>query len=164
VSPADIHDEFLNRARFHYEYLVRGRHPDEIANDSDEMRAVRGDILGLGENDHYGRPYAWHQQIAKRNYLEAWQEVDAPVLVIFSEFDQFETRHGHALIANTVNRLRPGTARFVERPGIGHSDDRYATIEDAYAFEDGEPAWEGAARAMLDWLEEIVASGGAKIE
>jgi hypothetical protein len=27
---------------------------------------------------------------------------------------------------------RPGSATFVERPNIGHSDNRYATIEDAY--------------------------------
>jgi hypothetical protein len=76
------------------------------------------------------------------------------VLVIFNEFDQFEARHGHELIAATVNRLRPGTATYVERPNIGHSDNRYATIEDAYAFRDGAPAWREAARIMTNWLRE----------
>ncbi len=91
-------------------------------------------------------------QAAKQNFLGAWAEVDAPVLVIFNAFDQFEMPHGHKLIADTVNRLRPGSATYIERPGIGHSDDRYATIEDAYAFRDGTPAWREAADIMLNWL------------
>jgi hypothetical protein len=53
-----------------------------------------------------------------------------------------------------VNRLRPGTATFVERANIGHSDNRYATIDDAYAWRDGEPAWQESARIMIDWLRD----------
>ena len=152
VAPAEIHDELLRRAKFQYEYLVEGRHPDDVANDSAPMARVRSDVLGMGETDHYGRPFAWHQQAAKRNFLAAWAELEAPVLVIFNAFDQFETRHGHALIADTVNRLRPGTATFVERAGIGHSDNRYETIEAAYTREVGTPAWQEAATIMLEWL------------
>jgi pimeloyl-ACP methyl ester carboxylesterase len=154
VAPATIHDEFLLRARFQYEYLVAGGHPDDIAKDSPAMARIRGDVLGLGESDQYGRPYAWHQQAAKHNFLAAWAEIDAPVLVIFNEFDQYEGRHGHKLIADTVNRLRPGTATFVERPYIGHSDNHFATFEAAYAGRDGTPAWEDAAEIMTRWLRE----------
>ena len=155
VAPADIHDEMLKRAGFQYEYLVNGRHPDDVAKDGPDMNRIRGDILGMGDSDQYGRPYAWHQQAAKHNFLAAWAELRAPVLVIFNAFDQFETRHGHQLIVDTVNRLRPDTATYVERPNIGHSDNRYATIEDAYAFRDGTPAWQDAAGIMLTWLRSL---------
>lgn len=158
VLPAARHREFLDRARFHYEYLVNRRHPDAVAGDSDAMARVRNDILGMSATDHYGRPFAWHQQLAAKNFLAAWAGIAAPVLVIFNEFDQFESRHGHALIADTVNRLRPGTATFVERAGIGHSDNRYPNVESAYAFEDGEPDWRGSVDIMLGWLEERVAA------
>lgn len=158
VQPADIHDQLLRRVRFHYDYLVAGRHPDAIAGDNAAMGEIRNDILGLGESDHYGRPFAWHQQIAQRNFLAAWQEVEAPVLVIFNEFDQFETRHGHALIADVVNRFRPGTARLVVRSGVGHSDNAYPTIVDAYAFENGTAAWEDAAQIMTEWLTGLEAA------
>ncbi|MEO1245423.1 MAG: alpha/beta hydrolase [Pseudomonadota bacterium] len=154
-SPTERHEQFLLRNRFHYEYLVNGRHPDEIASDGDDMRQVRGDILGLAENDHYGRPFAWHQQLARRNFLEAWAAVNAPVLVIFNEYDQFEARHGHRLIVDTVNRLRPGSATYVERQGIGHSNRRYRDIESAYAFADGVPENRETANIMLDWLDGI---------
>jgi pimeloyl-ACP methyl ester carboxylesterase len=154
VAPADIHDEMLLRAKFHYEYLIADRHPDDVAKDSPAMARIRNDILGMSEADHYGRPFTWHQQAAKHNFLAAWARVDAPVLVIFNAFDQFEARHGHKLIADMVNRLRPGTATFVERPNIGHSDNRFATIEDAYTRRDGTPAWQEAAEIMTSWLRE----------
>ena len=154
VAPADIHDEMLRRARFHFEYLTRKRHPDDVASDSSEMAEVRQDILGMGDADHYGRPFAWHQQAAAHNFLAAWAELDATVLVIFNAFDQFETRHGHRLIADTVNRQRPGTATFVERPNVGHSGNRYATIEDAYAWRGGTKAWQEEAEIIVDWLRE----------
>lgn len=155
VTPDEIHEQMLARARFHFEYLVARRHPDEVANDDPRMAAVRADVLGLGANDHYGRPFAWHQQAAGRNFLAAWAAIDAPVLVIFNEYDQFEGRHGHKLIADTVNRLRAGTARYLERPRIGHSDNEYASIEAAYTRRGGTPAWQGAAEIMLNWLAEI---------
>lgn len=154
VAPGDIHNEFLLRAKFQFEYLVNGRHPDDIARDSADMARIRNNILGMGETDQYGRPYAWHQQAARHDFLDAWAQLDAPMLVTFNKFDQFETRHGHKLIVDIVNRLRPGTATFVERDNIGHSDNRYATIEDAYAFKDGTPAWQGAAEIMTRWLRE----------
>jgi pimeloyl-ACP methyl ester carboxylesterase len=155
VAPADIHDELLARAKFQYEYLVEGRHPDEVAKDGPDMAKIRNDVRGLDESDQYGRPFAWHQQAARRNFLAAWAKVDAPVLVIFNEFDQFETPHGHKLIADTVNRLRPGSATYIERPNIGHSDNRYATIEEAYADRDGTAAWQEAARIMTDWIRAL---------
>ncbi|MGI9232057.1 MAG: alpha/beta fold hydrolase [Woeseiaceae bacterium] len=154
VAPADIQDEMLLRARFHYEYLVEGRHPDDIAKDGPDMSRIRNDILGMGEKDHYGRPFAWHQQAAGHNFLAAWAQLDAPVLVIFNAFDQFEARHGHKLITDMVSRLRPGSATFVERPNIGHSDNRFATIEDAYAWRNGTPAWQESAEVMASWLRE----------
>ncbi len=155
VDPADIHDELLQRVKFQYEYLVEGRHPDEVAKDSDEMARIRNDILGMGETDHYGRPFAWHQQAASHNFLAAWARVDAPALVVFNAFDQFEARHGHKLIADTVNRLRPGTATYVERPNIGHSDNRFSSIDEAYTRRGGTPAWQEAAEIMTNWLREL---------
>ena len=154
VEPADIHDDMRHRAKFQYEYLVEGRHPDDVAKDSPDMARIRNDILGMSASDHYGRPFAWHQQAAMHNFLAAWAQLDAPVLVIFNAFDQFESRHGHWLIAEMVNRLRPGTATFVERPNIGHSDNRYATIDDAYAWRAGAPAWRESARIMTEWLRD----------
>ncbi len=145
----------IRRAKFHYEYLINDRDPDEIAAENDDMAAARGGIRGMQDGAHYGRPYAWHQQAAKRNFLAAWSALDASVLVIYNGFYQFEAQFGHQVITDMVNRLRPGTARFVMQENIGHSNDRFATVEDAYVWRDGEPACEQTAQVILDWLEQL---------
>jgi len=133
VQPHEIHDQMMRRIHFLHEYLILGRSPDAIARDSAEMAAVRADIRGLGAGEQYGRPYAWHQQAAKRNFLAAWAALRARVLVVFGEFDQFETAHGHALIVKMVNRLRPGSARYVEIANADHDLVSHPTAEAAYA-------------------------------
>lgn len=155
VTPEDIHDEMIARAKFHYEYLVKDRHPDDIAEDNAAMAAVRADILGMGETDHYGRPFAWHQQAAKKNFLAAWAAIDAPILVIFNAFDQFEAQYGADVIVNTVNQLRPGTATLAVQDKLGHNNMRYDDIVKAYAGEGGEPAWEQTTDVVLTWLRDI---------
>ena len=155
VAPQDIHDEMNRRIKFHYEYLINDRRPDDIAADDEDMALARAGIRGMEDGAHYGRPYAWHQQAAKKNFLAAWAELDAPVLVIYNEFDQFEGQYGHQVIADMVNRLRPGTATFVVQENVGHSNSRFATVEDAYVWRDGEPAWEQTADAILGWLNSL---------
>jgi len=153
VSRDQIHDEVNARAQFHVEYLIKGRHPDEVAADSPGMAAVRSDIRGLEDDNHYGRPFAWHQQAAHRDFLAAWSRLDANVLVIFNEFDQFETKRGHKLIADTVNRLRPGSADFVVQKGLGHSSWRFSTIEEAYAYEAGVSETATTGVVLVDWFK-----------
>jgi hypothetical protein len=149
-----LHEEMRNRARFHVEYLIKGRHPDEVASDDSAMARVRADVFGLSERDHYGRPFSWHQQAAQRDFLGAWAALDASVLVIFNEFEQFETRHGHQLIVDTVERLRPGTATLVVQPGLGHNHFEYSSIEAAYTMEGGVSRWRRTADHLVAWLRQ----------
>lgn len=153
VKPADIHDQMVKRVDFLHAYLIRGRSPDDIARDSAEMAAIRADVRGLGRGEHYGRPYAWHQQAARRNFLAAWAALKARVLVVFGEFDQFETAHGHQLIATMVNRLRPGTARYVFVKGADHDLAVFKSAEDAYADAPGSVAND---KAMFDAMSGLV--------
>jgi hypothetical protein len=116
------------------------------------MAAVRGDMLGLGEDEQYGRPFAWHQQAARHDFLAAWAAIEAPVLVVFNEFDQYETEHGHRLIVDTVNRLRPGSATWVINAGLDHSNYRYDSAIAAYADEEASYDPAPLRRALEDWL------------
>ena len=155
-TPAQIHEEMSRRIPFHVDYLIRDRTPEQIEQDRPELRGVWANIRGGAEAPpHYGRPYAWHQQAAKRDFLEAWAKVQAPVLVFYGEYDQFETRHGHKLIADTVNRLRPGTATFVEVPGGDHELEFYRSAEDAYAYRDARVDHDAFIVPLLDWLRKV---------
>lgn len=155
VARADIHEQMNQRVLFQTEYLVKGRHPDEIAKDSPAMEAVRSDVRGMEKDNHYGRPFAWHQQAAKQNFLAAWESLNAKVLVIFNEFDQFETHQGHALIVDTVNRKSPNSAELVVQKGLGHSSWRFKSLEEAYADKAGVSETETTGKAILSWLKSI---------
>ena len=155
VASEDIHQQMNLRIAFQTEYLAKGRHPDDIAKDSTDMLAIRNDVRGLGETDHYGRPFAWHQQAAKQNFLAAWAALNAKVLVIFNEFEQFEVQHGHQLIVDTINLKRAGTATLIIQPQLDHSSWFYPSKLDAYADVDGESRSNVTASAMLNWLKLI---------
>ena len=158
-SPAQVHAEMNRRIPFHVEYLVNGKTPAQIERDRPDLKGVWESIRGGAEAPpHYGRPYAWHQQAAKKNFLEAWANLRAPVLVIHGEYDQFEPRHGHELIVTTVNKLRPGTATFVEIPKADHSIDFYASADDAYADRNGTRGREKLAQTIIDWAKRVTAN------
>lgn len=157
-SAAQIQDEMVRRIPFHVEYLVRGKTPEQIERERPDLKGVWQGIRGGAEAPpHYGRPYAWHQQAAKRDFLEAWTRVQAPVLVVYGEYDQFETRHGHRLIADTVNKLRPGTATFIEVPKADHEIEFYASAEDAYAYRNPTVRQEVFVGQLLDWVRRVTA-------
>lgn len=157
--PEQIHGEMLKRIPFHVEYLVRGKTPEQIARESPELAGVWASIRGGAEAPpHYGRPYAWHQQAAKKDFLAAWAKVEAPVLVFHGEYDQFEPRHGHELIVETVNKLHPGTATFIEVPKADHELELYASPEDAYAYRNPEVRrLELLVRPLIEWARKVTA-------
>jgi len=152
-----IHEEMMPRILFQTEYLIKRRHPDEIARDGDAMARVRNDILGLGKFNHYGRPFAWHQQAASHDFLEAWLDVAAPTLVVFAEFDQFEMSYGHRVIVDVLNREHPGIADYVELPNINHFNDFHTDVDQAYFRADGIPAIDLFASEMVKWLRKGLA-------
>jgi len=155
VSRAQIHDQMNQRILFQTEYLIKGRHPDEIAEDSPAMMAVRNDTRGLDKDNHYGRPFSWHQQAAKHNFLAAWESLNSRVLVIFNQFDQFETQHGHKLIVDTINQKSPGSAELIVQENLDHSSWRFSSIDDAYADKAGVSKTASTGKVMLKWLKSI---------
>lgn len=155
-SPAQIHEEMNRRIAFHVEYLVRAKTPDVIEREHPELKGVWQSIRGGAEAPpHYGRPYAWHQQAANKDFLEAWTEVQAPTLVVYGEFDQFETRHGHRLIADAINKLRPGSATYIEVPKADHELEFYATAEDAYAYRNPTVRNEVFVGQLMGWVKRV---------
>jgi pimeloyl-ACP methyl ester carboxylesterase len=155
-SPNQIHEEMMRRISFHVEYLVNGKTPEQIERGRPDLAGVWQSIRGGAEAPpHYGRPYAWHQQAAKKDFLEAWTRVQAPVLVVHGEYDQFEPTHGHQLIADTLNKLRPGSATFVEIPRADHEIEFYASAEDAYAYRNPTVREEGFVDILMQWVRHV---------
>lgn len=155
-SPDQIHQEMIRRIAFHQLYLIGAKTPAQVVSERPDLAGVWESIRGGAEAPpHYGRPYAWHWQAARRNFLAAWAKVEAPILVAYSEFDQFEPRSAHAVIVDTVNRLRPGTARLLRLGNLDHSLYRFPDAIAAYKEEGGEPGREAFLEPMVEWLKEV---------
>ena len=162
-APSQIHEEMLKRIAFHTAYLVERKTPQRVEREQPRLAGVWQSIRGGAEAPpHYGRPFAWHWQAAGKDFLEAWTKVEAPVLVVYGEYDQFETRHGHRLIADSVNRLRPGTADFVELPKADHDLEYYTSAEDAYGYRNPRVDWDASLKPLLQWLKRFAAPVSVK--
>jgi pimeloyl-ACP methyl ester carboxylesterase len=158
VAPDEIDRRMRESIAFHAEYLLRGKTPERIARERPDLAGVWARTRGTGDGVHYGRPYAWHQQAAAKDFLAAWAAIEAPVFVVYGEYDQFETRHGHALIVETLNRLRPGSATLLEIAKADHELELYASAQDAYAYRDGRAAPELFLEPAAAWLKRIIAA------
>jgi len=154
--PVDrIHDEMLKRIEFQGLYLRDKRTPEQIAVERPHLAGVWPSLLGSDAKPHYGRPYAWHWQAADKDFLAAWTTIRAPVMVVYAEYDQFESRHGHRLIVDTINRLRPGTATWLEIEKAGHDLLIYSSPETAYRFEGGQSQPELFVQPAIAWLRKV---------
>jgi dienelactone hydrolase len=161
-KPEAVADEVNARAAFFARYLLKGETPKAIAASDPKLGEVWGRIVGTSETGHYGRPFAFHQQAQRQNWVGAWNRVNAPVLVLFGEYDWFESHDAAQLIANVVNARKPGSAMFREVPQTDHHFTRYATARDAFREKDGKENAAPAVTAILDWLSQIGARAGAR--
>lgn len=154
-SPSTIDEEMRRRMAFHREYLLAKKTPETIARERPELAGVWQSLFGTDAAPHYGRPYAWHWQAAEQNWLAAWAKLEVPTMVVYGEYEQFESRYGHRVIVDLVNRLRPGTAAWVEIPKAGHTmaiyPDRYA----AYQWRDHRLDPDAFIQPVKKWLERV---------
>ena len=149
---AEIHADVNALSSFLHEYLIKRRSPADIAKTDPELGAVWTRMVETKGDQHYGRPLAFHHQAQEQDWLGAWARVRVPTLVLYGEYDWFEDREGHAVIADVVNRVQPGLARFVVIPKMDHHFSLFARPEQAVS-ERGIVGEGPAVEEMLSWLK-----------
>jgi len=155
TDPQTLASEVNARAAYFARYLLKGETPAQIAASDPQLGEVWRRIVGTSDTGHYDRPFAFDQQAQRQNWAGAWQRVRAPVLVLYGEYDWFESRDAARLIADIVNNRQPGSATFQELPQLNHHFTQYPTRRDAYREQNGKETAEPAVRAILDWLAQI---------
>ena len=145
------------RVAFQHAYLIGRKTPAQVAAAHPELKGVWDGLLGTAADNHYGRPFAWHWQIAGKDLIGPWTRVEAPVMVVYGEYDQYETRRGHRIIVDTVNRLRPGTATWLEIPKADHDLEVYPDAISAYRGEGGRRSHELFVGPVVEWLKRVTA-------
>ncbi len=156
LDPANVDREMRRRIEFHQLYLHQKKTPQQIEEMHPHLKGVWESLRGTDAQPHYGRPHAWHWQAAEQNWLATWAEIEAPIMVVFGEYEQFEGRHGHRTIVDTVNRLRPGSATWLEIPKAGHGLAIYQDMYQAYSFADGQRNRDLFIQPVARWLRSIV--------
>ena len=114
--PAEVNASVKIFADFYNLYLIKGMTPGQVLSQHPEWKALWYDEL----DGQYGRLAAFYQQLQALNLGEAWQKVDAPVLVIRGGADDVMSRADSEAIAQIVNQIHPGKARYMESDGMGH--------------------------------------------
>jgi pimeloyl-ACP methyl ester carboxylesterase len=115
-SPAEVNDAVKAFTQFYNLYLIQRQTPGEILRQHPEWKSLWYDA----PDGQYGRPASFYQQLQALNLGQAWQQVDAPVLVIHGAADTIMSRADSSAIAEIVNQAHPGRARYVEIPGMDH--------------------------------------------
>ena len=115
-APAEVNDAMKVFSEFYDLYLIRGQTPGEIIAEHPQWK----DLWYDSPDGQYGRPAAIYQQLQALNLGQAWQRVDAPVLVLRGTNDTIVSRADSAAIVEIVNRVHPGKARYLELDGMSH--------------------------------------------
>lgn len=114
-SAAEVNDAIKAFSQFYDLYRIQGQTPGQILSHHPPWKNLWYDA----PDGRYGRPAAFYQQLQALNLGEVWQSVDTPVLVIRGSKDIITSRADSSGIAEIVNRVHPGNARYLEVEGRG---------------------------------------------
>ncbi len=115
-SATEVNDAIKVFSQFHDLLLIQGYSPGEIIRQHPNWK----DYWYDKPDGMYGRPAAYYQQLQALNLGDLWQKADAPVLVIRGSSDTIMSRADSTAIAEIVNRVHPGKARYLEIEGMSH--------------------------------------------
>jgi pimeloyl-ACP methyl ester carboxylesterase len=104
-----------------------------------------------------GMPLPYWRQVYKRNLADYWTKSNAHVFAIYGESDFLCAPYDHELIANIVNGVKPGTAKWTILKENDHLFNRYASQRESMQnWPQGQfnPA---IIQTMLDWSEGVLA-------
>jgi len=106
-SPAEVNEGVKAFIQFYDFYLNQKMTPGQVIAAHPEWKSLWYDA----PDGQYGRPAAFYQQLQALNLGQVWQDVRAPVLVVYGTADTIMSRADSDAISETVNHVRPGTAR-----------------------------------------------------
>jgi len=106
-SPAEVNDSVKAFIQFYDLYLNQNMTPGQVIAEHPEWKTLWYDA----PDGQYGRPAAFYQQLQALNLGQVWQEVQAPVLVVYGTGDTIMSRPDSDAISETVNGVHPGAAQ-----------------------------------------------------
>jgi len=140
-APGDVNSGVRAFTEFYNVYLIRGMTPGDVVAQYPQWKSLWYDA----PDGQYGRPAAFYQQLQALNLGDAWQKVTAPVLVMRGTSDTIMSDADARAIAENMNRVHAGMARYVEVP----SGDHLLSVQGKLVEE--------VAPTMMKWMREQLA-------
>jgi len=116
LSEADLSERMKLYATFYDLYLNGRQTPGAVLQAHPEFKPLWTDQPAR----QYGRPAAFYWQLQSLNLARAWSAVDVPVLLGHGSEDWIMSADDFALLAQALNARKPGSAEFIEWPGLDH--------------------------------------------
>jgi pimeloyl-ACP methyl ester carboxylesterase len=140
-SPDEVTRSVKAFTEFYGLYLVRGMTPGQVIKQHPEWKSLWYD----SPDGQYGRPASFYQQLQALNLGEVWQNVSSPVLVIRGANDSIMSRADSEAIAQIVNQVHPGHARYLQIEGAAHD----LTVHGKF--------YDKLVQTILNWIQEQLA-------
>jgi pimeloyl-ACP methyl ester carboxylesterase len=140
-SPTEVNSDVKSFVEFYSLYLIKGMTPGEVIAQHPEWK----NLWYEAPDGQYGRPAAFYQQLEALNLGEVWQNVHAPVLVIRGTADTIMSRADSEAIAQMVNQVHPGQARYIEIDSMAHD----FTVHDKF--------YDALIPTILSWIKQQLA-------
>jgi pimeloyl-ACP methyl ester carboxylesterase len=150
-SPAEVNEWMKGAATLYYDWLIKKMTVDQILREHPELAELWPE--GRDHAHLYGRPLVFYEQLQNLNLAAAWSRVKVPTLILHGQYDWIMSREDSELMARYVNANRPGTARFIEVPDMGHTFQHY--LNSADAFKGKSAAFDPKVlRLLTDWFKQ----------
>jgi pimeloyl-ACP methyl ester carboxylesterase len=149
ASPAEVTRQLELFEKFYSLYLLDKMTPGDAIAREPALKEIWYDA----SDAQYGRPAAFYQQLQDLNLAQAWSRVNAPVLVIHGAQDWVMSHADAEGISESVNRVHPGAAQFIELPQANHGLMDHAAIEDQFQHRPGK-FHDQTVDVVIQWLRQ----------
>ncbi len=150
LSATEVNDKMRLWSEFYSLYLNEKKVPRDIFKTRPEFQKIWNEP----STHQYGRPVHFYMEANEHNIAAYWEKLDLPVLVIYGEYDWIMSREDHVMIAEIMNKKRPGLGTYVEVPQMDHQFNIYPSMQESFSgFSDKfDPS---VATKTLEWLNKI---------
>lgn len=144
-TPAEVNSAVKSLAEFYTLYLMKGMTPGQVIAQNPEWKKLWEQSPDYMPDGQYGRPAAFYQQLQALNLGEAWQNLNAPVLVVRGSADSIMSRADSEAIVQIVNQDHPGHARYLQIDDMTHG----LTVNGKF--------YDSLIPIILQWMQEQLA-------
>lgn len=127
------------------ELLVEGR----------SVKQITSSVPACVEDMQYPASIQYMRDLVKLDFPDLWQRLDRDALLIYGTSDYVTDRKEHLLLADAVNSVRPGSAKYREVAQMDHALTRIESQRESYDGATGE--FPGRLHGdigplIIDWL------------